>query len=227
MQNHLSRSLKESLRTSPYRTFLIQGKHRVDVLLGKGKRLFARPARPQLKEGQIYLHLGCGTVNHPSFVNIDGVPAPHIHYVHGLVRLPMFRDNQVDLIYASHCLEHFSHLETVKILKEWLRILKPRGILRLSVPDFNLLLNIYQDHESELMTILHPLMGGQRHPYDFHKTVFTADRLRQLLQEAGFQTVRTWQPGACDLTTFDDWSGRPITIQGKDYPVSLNLEAVK
>jgi predicted SAM-dependent methyltransferase len=190
-------------------------------------RWVIRPRLPKLENDAVNLHLGCGFVNHPKFINIDAMRAPHIHYVRRIEDLSLFKDNSVDLIYASHCLEHFSHLRIPRVLAEWYRTIKPHGILRLSVPDFDLLINIYQENHHDINTILQPLMGVQLGEYRFHKTVFTKNSLTSLLHAAGFIEVREWVPGSSELTSFNDWSGRKLSVNGKEYPVSLNVESVK
>jgi SAM-dependent methyltransferase len=197
------------------------------IFWGKFVRLFFRPPFPMLQDGRINLHLGCGDIAHPDFVNIDGIPAKHIHYVRAIDKLSPFQDNSVDLVYASHCLEHFSHLKITNVLREWHRVLKINGILRLSVPDFNLILDIYNNNSQEINTIMAPLMGGQDYKLNIHYSVFTCSSLTALLTQVGFREVRRWQPGSSELTTFEDWSNRKIQVSGKEYPVSLNLEAVK
>jgi SAM-dependent methyltransferase len=171
-------------------------------------RRVIQPSLPKLENDALYLHLGCGLVNHPQFVNIVA-------------------NNSLDLIYASHCLEHFSHLRISQVLTEWYRTLKPGGILRLSVPDFDLLINIYKENNNDIDTILQPLMGMQLGEYRFHKTVFNKNSLTLLLHSTGFREVREWVPGSSALTSLNDWSGRKLSANGKEYPVSLNLESVK
>ena len=107
----------------------------------------------------IYLHLGCGEYNLPGYINIDALSYPHIHYVRPIDDLSIFETNSVDLIYASHCLEHFSYSQVSQVLSEWYRVLKVGGILRLSVPDFDLLLKIYTENGNDLENIIMPLMG--------------------------------------------------------------------
>jgi SAM-dependent methyltransferase len=190
-------------------------------------RQFHRPPFPDLENEEINLHLGCGLVNHPKFINIDGRPAPHIHYIRSIDNLDPFKDNSVNLVYACHCLEHFSHVKIPDVLTEWFRILKKNGVLRLSVPDFDLLLDIYRENGNDINTILLALMGEQNYKFNFHLTVFNIYSLEFLLKKTGFRQVQKWQPGSCELTTFDDWSGRQILINGKSYSVSLNIQAVK
>ncbi|MBK4728693.1 methyltransferase domain-containing protein [Oxynema sp. CENA135] len=195
------------------------------IILAKIKRQFLRPPFPQCKE--INLHLGCGKIDLPNFINIDGLPGKHIHYIRSLDDLRPFKDNTIDLVYASHCLEHFSHKQTSRILAEWFRVLKNDGILRISVPDFELLLNIYRENENNLNTILDPLMGGQDYKFNFHMTAFNYSSLELLLKKSGFRQVQKWQPESCEFTTFDDWSNRKVLVNEKYYPVSLNVQAIK
>lgn len=210
-----------------YRDNWIEIKTLLKIKYAQLKLTFLRPDFPCNQENKINLHLGCGTINHPRFINIDGLPFPHIHYVRSLDNLAPFKEGTVDLIYACHCLEHFSHTKVKKVLLEWFRPLKKDGILRISVPDFDSILAIYKGSGNNIDPILGMLMGGQGYKFDFHMTVFNQESLKKLLLETGFREVRYWQPGSDELTTFDDWSGRKAIIDGKEYPISLNLEAVK
>jgi len=191
------------------------------------KRLFRRPPLPQNKDGSVNIHLGCGRVDHPAFINVDVAPFVHIHHIHAVEQLPMFRDGTADLIYVCHCLEHVSFLETEKVLREWKRVLKSGGILRISVPDFDRILAIYEAFQHDIAAIEKTLMGGQNYPANFHKAVFNHAHLTRLLEAAGFTNVRAWTPGSGDLTTFNDWSGRSVKVEDKAFPISLNLEAEK
>ncbi len=173
---------------------------------------------PKLRNGEIFLNLGCGETNHPKFVNIDIRPAPHIHYVRPIDDLSIFKDNSVDLIYSSHCLEHFSHLKVPSVLAEWYRVIKPEGILRLSVPDFDKIITIYKKNDNNINSILGKLMGGQNYEFNYHKTVFNQASLEKSLKTAKFNKIQVWQPESDDLTDLKD---------GSRSTVSLNLEAIK
>lgn len=199
----------------------------IKIVCGKLVRYFRRPSFPINIDGTINLHLGCGSINHPSFINIDGIPAPHIHYVGRIDKLTYIKDNSVDLIYACHCLEHFSHRQIPLILIEWYRIIKKGGILRISVPDFDLLVDLYLATGRDLSAVLESVTGGQDHKYNYHLTIFNEAFLRSIARHAGFVIVRAWTPGSSQMTTFDDWSGRPLLIDDNEFAISLNLEMVK
>ena len=90
------------------------------------------------------LHLGCGNIKLDGFINIDVRHTPATDRVMDISDLAEFSDNSVDMIYASHCLEHFSFHIILDILCEWNRVLKKgEGELILRVPDFDILVNAY------------------------------------------------------------------------------------
>ncbi|PSN20155.1 hypothetical protein C7271_03600 [filamentous cyanobacterium CCP5] len=195
--------------------------------LARVSRHLSRPPAPQNSNGEIYVHLGCGQINHPSFINVDLIPYKHIHYVRPIDNLRIFKDQSVDIIYASHCLEHFPWRKINEVINEWFRVLKDDGILRLSVPDFDLILKIYQEENCEIKNILNPLFGAQDYKYNFHYTTFNRNSLERTLLESGFKLVQSWEPGSSPLCSMNDWSKRSIPINGSYYPISLNLEAIK
>lgn len=197
------------------------------IFMGKAIRVLWRPRFPEIYEGKLLLHLGCGNINKPGFINIDAIPKPHVHYVRAIDNLSLFKNNTIYLIYASHCLEHISHRKLRTVLDEWYRVLKKKSILRLSVPDFDLLLKIYKENGNDINSIMQSLMGGQDYKFNYHYAAFTYSSLTTLLHETGFCEVRRWQPGSSELTSFQDWSAGKIDIKGKEYPVSLNVEAIK
>ena len=210
-----------------YRTTWHDAKLEISIALGKFARLFHGPTKPNNSDGSINLHLGCGSINHPAFINIDGIPASHIHYVGRIDKLSPFQDNSVDLIYACHCLEHFSHRQVLNVLQDWCRVLKMNGVLRVSVPDFNSMVNLYLAAGRDIQYVLEPITGGQDYKYNYHMTIFNEESLKSIFIEAGFTKVQSWEPGSSDMTTFDDWSGRSFSFDGHTFPISLNLEAVK
>jgi predicted SAM-dependent methyltransferase len=200
-------------------------KTKIAAFLGKAKRAIIPARLPSPGEG-VLVNLGCGLTNHPKFINVDGYPHRHVHYINRIDRLKMFLNDSVDLIYASHCLEHFKYRDIDRVLSEWNRVLRPGGILRLSVPDLDKLLAIYRDTGNP-DDIVEQLMGGQDNRYNFHYVLFNRKNLTNHLARSGFTDAREWIPGSDDLTTFDDFSVYHKTVEGKEYPVSLNLEAKK
>jgi predicted SAM-dependent methyltransferase len=191
------------------------------------RRSLVRPPQPRNPDGQILVHLGCGGMQDARFINIDAMPWPHVHHVGGIERLPMFTDASVDFLYASHCLEHVSFLAVPAVLREWWRVLRPGGRVRVSVPDFDKILAMYVGNDRCIEAIEPTLLGGQTYAFNFHKSLYHCARLEALLLAAGFVAVREWQPDGDALAVFDDWSRKCVVVNGQRWPVSLNLEADK
>ena len=185
-------------------------------------RPVTRPVGPVLR-----LHLGCGEIDKPGFVNIDGIDRPHVHFVARIDRLPQFADNSVEFIYCSHALEHFSNHQTRAVLREWCRLLKPGGRLCVSVPDFDVIVAMYQHSGRQMREIVPVLFGGQDYPFNTHYTGFNEAGLIGMMRATGYASAARWQPGQDKWHDFPDWSNRSIEVGGRAFAVSLNVEAVK
>jgi predicted SAM-dependent methyltransferase len=192
------------------------------------RRRLINPPLPQQRDGPLLVHIGCGDVNSPEFVNVDAQPYPHVHYVRNdITDLSMFADRSVDLVYMCHVLEHVHRKEIFDVLAEFRRVLKPGGVLRISVPDFDLLIAMYEDIGRDPDGIIAPLLGSHANDYDVHYWVFTERSLSAILLKAEFSAVRQWNPHQCDYHAFEDWASRTVERDGKQFFVSLNLEAVR
>jgi len=192
------------------------------------KRRFVAPPYPARDGKEVLLHIGCGTINSPDFINVDAQPYAHVHVVtDDIGRLPSFADETADLIYMCHVLEHIQapHLESV--LQEMKRILKVGGTLRLSVPDFDRLLDVYKAAGEDLDAIHMQLMGGQDSPYNVHYCAFNHRSLSGLLRKVGFAAVKPWDPENCRYHDFKDKACKVMTVGEQSFKISLNLEAVK
>jgi len=83
----------------------------------------------------LLVNIGCGTVHHPAWVNLDVVSTdPSVIQADILNGLP-FADDTVTACYSSHVLEHLEKAHAVRFLKECRRVLKSGGIVRIVVPD--------------------------------------------------------------------------------------------
>ena len=192
------------------------------------KRLLVKPAIPKSSDGKVLVHIGCGKTNSPEFINVDARPLAHVHIVtDDITSLPDFNTGTVDLVYMCHILEHIKRKDLEKVLSEMKRVLKVGGVLRLSVPDLDKLIEVYNASGKNVSSISHQLMGGQDHEYNIHYSVFNHQRLTELLKEVGFKKVVTWDPDNCEYHDFKDRASRKISVGGREYMISLNLEAVK
>lgn len=71
---------------------------------------------------------------------------PNNIVVHDLSKGIPFKDHSVDVVYHSHLLEHLDPPIAEKFTREIHRVLRPGGIIRIVVPDFELLCRLYMGH---------------------------------------------------------------------------------
>jgi SAM-dependent methyltransferase len=89
------------------------------------------------------LNLGCGHRAHPSWENLDLVPAMPIVRAHDLRKGIPYSDGTFDVVYHSHLLEHFPKQVGFGFLKECHRVMKSGGVVRVAVPDLEHIARTY------------------------------------------------------------------------------------
>ena len=89
------------------------------------------------------LNLGCGKRYVVSWTNVDFYSDDPAVIAHDLNTGLPFADGSFDFVYSSHVLEHFTRQKADTFLKECHRVLKPTGVLRVVVPDLELLTTKY------------------------------------------------------------------------------------
>lgn len=178
---------------------------------------------------KLNLHLGCGRRHLGGYKHLDLIDLPHIDYRCDVRDLHMYEDGAVDMIYAAHVLEYFDRVEVLDVLREWRRVLKGGCTLRLSVPDFWALIEVY--HKTSNLALIHgPLYGIIRVDEKMlrHKTVYDFVSLSTLLQSAGFHHIRQWNPFTVLPADYDDMSKATFPHMDRSgIIISLNVEADK
>ena len=186
----------------------------------------------KINSSSIHLHLGCGEKYIDGFIHVDLNSYPHIDHISSINRLDFIEDNSVDSIYCSHTLEYFNREDARDALKEWHRTLKANGLLRLAVPDFNAIVNVYlKNKDIEGKGILGPLYGKWKSDngnYFYHKTAYNEKSLTDLLTDCGFTNISIFDPIKVFGEDFDDYSLAYIPHKDSNgILISLNLEAQK
>jgi SAM-dependent methyltransferase len=109
--------------------------------------------------------------------------------------LPLDSDS-IDYAVSIHALPELSYPDLAPALAELRRVLKPSGVLRLSLPDLLKGIDAYQrgDHSYFLVPDEDALtLGGklavQLTWYGYSRSLFTPDFAEELLLKAGFRSV--------------------------------------
>lgn len=169
------------------------------------------------------LHIG-GKQKRAGWEILDVNPGPLVDHVGNAIDLSQFADGTFAEVYASHVLEHFDYKDAlVAALREWHRVLAPGGVLRLSVPDIDVLAHLLlQRHKLDVnqrFQVMRMMFGGHVDAHDYHLVGLNQEFLAGFLNAAGFHTVqRVLRHGL-----FTDTSD--MVVAGT--PISLNLNALK
>lgn len=187
------------------------------MLISKAKAI-ARPIRAYYRESALYrlrhsastrdlirsapqplkLHLGCGPVVFPGWLNIDMRKAPGVAVMNLPHDLRNFADQSVAFVYCSHMLEHINYPnDALHLCRELRRMLVHGGAVRFVVPGIERIIRAYvaddkaffeeqRSHhpawcETKIEHLMYALQqdGEHKYGYDFE----TAEKL---LLKAGF-----------------------------------------
>lgn len=162
------------------------------------------------------LELGSGNRPREGYEHLDIDPdCPDLQFCCSFDEIPV-SDNSFDEMISIHSIEHISWRKTAPTLKEWYRVLKPGGKLRIECPNFRWICETYLKNGAELqkdLEDLHPserkhlkVKGWNSHTLwanfkmfsstangDIHLAGLDAFTLGHMLEEAGFGAVEVLQ----------------------------------
>jgi predicted SAM-dependent methyltransferase len=162
-------------------------------------------------------------------VHVDSVAFPHVEHVQDIRNLSKFADSSASLIYACQVIEYFDRTEVIPVLREWHRVLEPGGILRVSVPNFEVITRLYQaGFELEwFLGTLYGRMSDGHGGYQYHRTTYDEPSLRRVFAEAGFIDAQLWRWQEVEHGNVDDFSQAyfPHLEKERGILVNLNMQA--
>lgn len=129
----------------------------------------------------------------------------------------------IDMIYWCHGLEHVPRPLVVPTLTKLHGMLSHGGILRLSLPNFHVLAELYVLRGMKLDKVFGPIMGRQDYPENTHYGLYDSESLYKLLVGVGFVNVHSYDPREVWPKEFDDYS---LAMMDGRY-ISLNAEAMR
>lgn len=170
--------------------------------IGAQKQKQAQSPATRRKTPLKKLNLGCGDKILPGYINVDVAGSrqgrkPDV--LCDLRKLKPFSDNEVDEILSVHVVEHFWRWEIVDVIKEWVRVLKPGGLMVIECPN---LLTACQEIMQNPDIAIGPGKEGRRSmwvlygdpgwkdPLMMHRWAYTPNSLMQLMREAGLVNLR-------------------------------------
>jgi len=136
------------------------------------------------------LNLGCGFDIKPGYLNVDLHEYHKPDLVADIRHLNILPSGFYEEIIAQDCLEHLPRCETELALKEWSRLLKHGGILKLRTTSLIDLLELFKAENYQTVELqqklLQCLFGTQAYEGDWHFTAFTQKLLTYYLEAASF-----------------------------------------
>ena len=132
-----------------------------------------------------------------------------------------FDDNMFDAIYFTEVLEHLAIKDPAKVLPEFLRVLKPGGILVLSTPNICNISNIYALMNGQNIFWPRDIFYGS---LDRHNREYTPQEVQEIVDEAGFIKITmygfncysNWRSGGAEFAI------HMINQLGDNHPLLRN-----
>jgi predicted SAM-dependent methyltransferase len=167
------------------------------------------------------LHWGCGSWRPSGWINSDLKEGPGIDISCDIKEGLPLDTGSIDYAVSIHALPEVPYPDLVPVLQELRRVLKPDGVLRLSLPDLDRTIQAYlredrsyfpiPDEEARSLGakfIVHLIW------YGYTRSFFTHDFVEELLLKAGFRRVdrcgyretRSPYPGIVELDNREEES---------------------
>lgn len=234
-----------------------------------------------------FVNLGCGTKVHEDWLNIDKSISliiakrkflkkllvltgflkggrlkkidklPESIVVYDLSKGVPYEDNTFEMVYSSHVLEHIDKQFSFDFMRECHRVLKPNGILRIVVPDLELLVKNYLnsfsadigEHETATSDLLEQMvrkeasgtskqaktlrkvenffLGDARKRGETHQWMYDRVSLPNLFLTSGFKEIKIMSFNTSKLESWNNF-GLDCNKDGLEYKTgSLYVEGIK
>jgi len=143
------------------------------------------------------LHLGCGNRHLSGFINVDRKDDWHTKppdvEADIFSRLP-FDDGSAEMIVAIHVFEHAYRYDAETIMADWVRVLKPGGLMILELPCLDKIIAIFnQAIEKKAALPVNMTMWGlygdpsYKSPAMVHRWCYSVAELTDMMEDAGLE----------------------------------------
>jgi predicted SAM-dependent methyltransferase len=169
------------------------------------------------KKDSELLNVGCGPYPNKDFINLDYSWAPEIDICWDITKKKYpIADSSLTGIYTEHCLEHIPLDSCLENCKEFFRMLKSKGSVRIIVPDGELYFSMYEEkkkgnnvkmpYEETYISPMARINGLFRN--HGHLFIYDFNTMKKLLEQAGFVDIKkeTYREGRNPKLLIDtDW----------------------
>lgn len=162
---------------------------------------------PALPEGP-KLNLGCGLDYREGYVNVDLHHSHKVDLVSDVSWLKEIEDSSCSQAVAQDVLEHMPRAMAETALREWNRVLKINGRVRIRVPGLVELSGLLSSSSNQTYAkqerLIHFLYGTQGYEGDFHLNGFTRLTLKHDLEKAGFvvASIKLYKKWLLDVVAY-------------------------
>lgn len=185
------------------------------------------------------LHLGCGRTPLDGWINTDIYINESIKYL-DVSRIFPFKGETFQYIFSEHLFEHLNVDQGISMLNECYRILEVGGKIRLSMPNLEFLIRMYNNPNEPLyrqyiewsLTNFNPFVASlfpdKDYPMAFivnnfiqfwgHRMVYDKITIKILLERTGFKQIIFMESGKSEVPEFQN-----IESHGKMIPEWANL----
>lgn len=152
------------------------------------KKTIKKIAKLPKSKGPVMLNVGCGTDYKQGWVNIDNNSDNNIEKLdlNWDLRNPLpYDDSSVDFIFNEHFVEHLTVEESQIAIRDFMRVLKPGGVLRIAMP------NLEESVDNYINLPIDKDPTIKRFKLDFIKT--RAERINMAFREWGHMWLYDWE----------------------------------
>ena len=157
------------------------------------------------------IHIGCGTIRFEGWINLDiESDNPMADVICDAREQLPFENDSCSLVYNEHFLEHLTVEEGLSFLIECRRVLQPGGILRISMPSLEYIIEKYSSEnwreqdwltwkDFEFVKTRAEMINISFRWWE-HKWLYDREELIRRLSEAGYVNIRQMEWGESNIT---------------------------
>lgn len=176
------------------------------------------------------LDVGCGekggiidsyldSIENKEITRLDIDPAAKPDVLHDITKpLPEEYRGKFDLVFCSHVLEHIDRRDVIQTLRNVASGLKNLGELWIIVPSLDWLAKEILKHRDGTH-VQGLLYGAQRNEWDYHRSAFTLNALRVIVEICGLMIRKAYQAPFTLMMDGKEWEAIQNIVIAARYDI--------